>query len=180
MSPRPSTQQPWARLMLPRQLKGAPLVSRRLARCPTLTVHSRAGRWTGAAWPSPRARPGLRVTLPTRLPSGKWTWGCNWKDHPRASASSSRLTVPGQGARGRTGAGSPTAPLWPPSPSRQTVLGQTEAAVCPERSATSWGLGRVQWGPAAPRSLGAHQCARRPCFPDKLSLTVVFPADPSQ
>ena len=95
----------------------SPFVSRQPACCPILTAHEQSRPMDHrAGWPSPRARPGLRVTLPTclplgRLPPGKWTWGCSWKDHPRVSTSSSRLRLSqGKGAQGRTGARSPTAP----------------------------------------------------------------------
>lgn len=138
-----------------------------------------------AAWPSPRARPGLRVTLPTCLPLGRLLLesgrgAAAGKTAPRVSASSSRLTVRGRAPGEGLGQGAPLHPCVPPSPSRQTVLGRMGAAVRPERSVTSWGLGWVHWGLVAPHSLGVHQCAQRPCFPDQLSLTAVFPADPSR
>ena len=86
----------------------SPFVSRQPACCPILTAHEQSRPMDHrAGWPSPRARPGLRVTLPTclplgRLPPGKWTWGCSWKDHPQGLYFLlSSQTVPGEGRPGK-------------------------------------------------------------------------------
>ena len=153
----------------------SPFVSRQPACCPILTAHEQSRPMDHrAGWPSPRARPGLRVTLPMclplgRLPPGKWTWGCSWKDHPQGLYFLlSSQTVPGEGRPGKDWGREPHCtpcgpkkahvPSWNSKgyPSRQTVLGRMEAEVSSEHSAVSWGLRLVHWGPGAPHSLRVH------------------------